>query len=84
MDWSADGLARGLAGVIHVLHPEVCVLAGGMALAGDFLLEKIRAGLRRRVFSGFLEKIRVEASRIPGDDAGWLGAALWAARKVRS
>ena len=84
VDWSADGLARGIANMIHVVHPEVCVLAGGMALAGDFLLEKIRSGLRGRVYAGYLEKIRVEASRVPGDDAGWLGAALWAARKVRS
>jgi glucokinase len=84
VDWSADGLARGVANMVHALHPEICVLAGGMALAGEFLLEKIRAGLRRRVFAGYLEHIRVEASQVSGDDAGWLGAALWAARKARA
>jgi glucokinase len=83
VDWSADGLAQGVANMIHVVHPEVCVLAGGMALAGEFLLERVRSGLRRRVHAEYLEKIRVEASQVPGDDAGWLGAALWAARKVR-
>lgn len=84
VDWSADGLAQGLANMVHVLHPEVCVLAGGMALAGDFYLEKVRAGVRRRVFPVFLKQFRLEVSQVPGDDAGWLGAALWAARKVRS
>ncbi len=84
VDWSCDGLAQGLANMVHVLHPEVCVLAGGMALAGDFLLEKVREGVRRRVFPVFLEKIRIEASQIAGDDAGWLGAALWSARKARA
>ena len=84
VEWSCDGLAQGLANMVHVLHPEVCVLAGGMALAGDFLLEKVREGVRRRVFPVFLEKIRIEASQVSGDDAGWLGAALWAARKVRA
>jgi glucokinase len=83
VDWSADGLAQGLANMVHVLHPEVCVLAGGMALAGDYYLEKVRDGVRRRVFKVFLEGFRLEASKVPGDDAGWLGAALWAARKVR-
>ena len=83
VDWSSDGLSQGVANAIHVLHPEVCVLAGGMALAGDFLLDKVRAGVRRRVQPSYLEKIRLEASRVSGDDAGWLGAALWAARKVR-
>ncbi|HVR86897.1 MAG TPA: ROK family protein [Planctomycetota bacterium] len=84
VDWSANGLAIGLANMIHVLHPDIIVLAGGMALAGDFLLEKVREGVKRRVFGVFIEKIRIEISQVPGDDAGWLGAALWAARKLAS
>lgn len=84
VDWSADGLAQGVANMVHVLHPEVCVLAGGMALAGGFYLDKVRDGVRRRVFPVFLKDFRLEASRVPGDDAGWLGAALWAARKARA
>ncbi len=84
VEWSADGLSQGVANAIHVLHPEICVLAGGMALAGDFLVEKVREGVRRRVQPSYLEKIRLEASQVSGDDAGWLGAALWAARKVRA
>jgi glucokinase len=82
VDWASDGLATGLANMIHVLHPDIIVLAGGMALAGNFLLDKVRSGVKQRVFPPFLEKIRIEPSQVPGDDAGWLGAALWAARKV--
>ncbi len=81
IDWAAEGLAIGLANMTHVLHPEVIVLAGGMAAAGDLLMTRVVAGVRKRVFPVFLEKIRIEFSRIPGDDAGWLGAALWGARK---
>jgi glucokinase len=84
VDWAADGLAVGLANMIHVLHPDIIVLAGGMALAGEFLLQKVREGVKRRVFGVFIEKIRIEASQVPGDDAGWLGAALWAARKLEA
>lgn len=84
VDWAADGLATGVANMVHVLHPDIIVLAGGMALAGDFLVDRIRAGVRKRVFGVFLEKIRIEASKVSGDDAGWLGAALWAARKFES
>ncbi len=80
VDWSADGLAAGLANMIHVLHPEVIVLFGGMAQAGEFLFERVREGVRRRVMPVFRERIRIEPSQV-GDDAGWLGAALWAARK---
>lgn len=79
--WAASGLATGVANMIHVLHPDIIVLAGGMAQAGDILLEKVREGVKRRVFGVFIEKIRIETSKVSGDDAGWLGAALWAARK---
>jgi glucokinase len=82
--WAADGLAVGVANMIHVLHPDIIVLAGGMAQAGDILVEKVRAGVKRRVFGVFIEKIRIEATQVSGDDAGWLGAALWAARKFES
>ena len=84
VDWSTDALSIGVANTIQVLHPEILVLAGGMAQAGDFLVDKIRAGVKKRVFGTYLEKTRIEASQVPGDDAGWLGAALWAARKLES
>lgn len=83
VNWAAEALSMGLANMIHVLHPDVIVLAGGMAQAGDLLLGRVREGVRRRVFPVFVEKIRIESSKIPGDDAGWLGAALWAARKMK-
>jgi glucokinase len=84
VDWSVEGLSTGVANVIQTLYPDVVVLAGGMALAGDFLLEKVRQSVKRKVFDVFSAQIRVEASQIPGDDAGWLGAALWAARKFET
>lgn len=83
VNWAAEALSMGLANMIHVLHPDVIVLAGGMSQAGDLLLGRVREGVRRRVFPVFVEKIRIESSQIPGDDAGWLGAALWAARKMK-
>lgn len=84
VNWAADRLAIGVANMIHVLHPDIIVLAGGMAQAGDILVEKVHEGVRRRVFGVFIEKIRIEATRVPGDDAGWLGAALWAAKKLEA
>jgi glucokinase len=84
VEWAADGLAIGVANMVHVLHPDIIVLAGGMAQAGDILVEKVHEGVRRRVFGVFLEKIRIEATRVSGDDAGWLGAALWSEKKLET
>ena len=78
VDWACDGLAAGVANVIHVLQPDVVVLAGGMAAAGEPLIERVRAGVRARVRPGWLATVRVELTSL-GSDAGWVGAALWAA-----
>jgi glucokinase len=80
VDWAADGLAAGVANVIHIVQPEVVVLAGGMAAAGDALLSRVRTGVSRRVRASWLRAIRIELSAL-GNDAGWIGAALWCARQ---
>ena len=79
LDWTCDGLAAGVANVIHTIQPDVVVLAGGMAAAGDPLLSRVRAAVTRRVRTSWLRAIRIELSAL-GNDAGWVGAALWGAR----
>lgn len=72
------GLAIAVANVIHTLQPEVVVIGGGMAAAGDALLAPVREEVKRRVRPAWLERTRIETASL-GDDAGWIGAALWAA-----
>ena len=81
VDWACDGLAAGVANVIHAIQPDVVVLAGGMAAAGDVMLSRVRAGVARRVRAAWLNAVRIECSSL-GDDAGWIGAALWAAHAL--
>ena len=83
IDWSCDGLAAGVANVIHVVQPDMVVLGGGMAAAGNIMLERVRAGVARRVRAAWLSAVRIECSTL-GDDAGWIGAALWSARMTES
>ena len=73
------GLAIAVANMIHALQPEVVVIGGGMAAAGDALLAPVREDVKRRVRPAWLERTRIEVATL-GDDAGWIGAALWAAR----
>lgn len=79
VDWACDGLAAGVANVIHIVQPDVVVLTGGMAAAGRVMLDRVRAGVARRVRAAWLSGVRIECSSL-GADAGWIGAALWAAR----
>ena len=81
IDWTCDGLAAGVANVIHIIQPDVVVLAGGMSAAGDPLLSRVRAGVSKRVRTSWLRAIRIELSAL-GNDAGWIGAALWSAQHL--
>jgi glucokinase len=83
IDWACEGLATGVANVIHAIQPEVIVLAGGMSAAGSVMLDRVRAGVARRVRPAWLGAIRIECAALR-DDAGWIGAALWGARRFRS
>jgi glucokinase len=79
IDWACDGLAAGVANVIHIVQPDVVVLSGGMAAAGRVMLDRVHAGVARRVRAAWLSRVSIECSSL-GDDAGWIGAALWGSR----
>jgi glucokinase len=76
-------IGRGLANVVCVLNPTVVIVGGGVALAGDLLLEPIRRELERRtvVFAGERGGVEVVQSPLLGE-AGALGSAAWATQRL--
>lgn len=76
-------LGIGLASLVALLDPEVIVVGGGAARAGDILLQPARdsmvAGLEG---SAFREPTPVVAAGL-GEDAGIVGAGLLAAELAR-
>jgi glucokinase len=72
---AVDALADGLLTAIALYDPELIVLGGGLAEAGDTLLTPLRTALTRKATFHRLPTL-VRASL--GDEAGCLGAALLA------
>ena len=68
-------LCVGLANLINIYDPDMIVLGGGVAYAGDFLLDAVRAALGDYVYCPALSWARVELARL-GNDAGIIGAAM--------
>jgi glucokinase len=67
----------GVANLITILSPQMVVIGGGVAQAGDLLFAPIRRTARERVHVTPIEKVQIVPAQL-GTDAGLIGAAVWA------
>src|SRR5687767_15729794 len=70
------------ANISVALGPRRIIIAGGVAQAGDLLLEPIRRTLRERVTVMPVEQVEVVQSQLK-NKAGVIGVACWAAKELR-
>jgi glucokinase len=70
---TAKFLAIGVANILNVFNPDVVVLAGGVAQAGDSLFVPLRAEVRRRAFKPAVDACRIVPGELDGS-AGMVGA----------
>ena len=70
-------LGIAMANVHMLLAPDAFVVGGGVAAAGDALLQPLAVEIRRRVTLDRPENVRVLRAQL-GSSAGAVGAALWA------
>jgi glucokinase len=78
LERAGELVGRVLAGAVVLLWPERVVVGGGVADAGELLLEPLRAELRRRACVAPVDRIAVVPAEL-GPSAGAVGAALWGA-----
>lgn len=78
---TVDVLADGLVIATRLLDPEVIVVGGGLAEAGDMLLDPLRAAIADRI--AFQTVPRLVPAAL-GDEAGCIGAALLALDRSRA
>jgi len=78
---TVDWLAFGLSHVVHLLHPEIIVVGGGLSLLGEPLISRLVAALPRFLMETFLPGPRVVVAGL-AEDAVPVGALSLAAEKV--
>jgi glucokinase len=78
-------LGRALAGLVCVLNPQAIVVGGGVAKAGDLLLDPMRTEIARRTVVFMPERGGVDVVRSSLDGrAGAIGAAVWSMQSARA
>ncbi len=68
-------LGRVLADAVAITGPRVIVVLGGLAAAGDLILEPTRLALEESLYVAFRGSVEVVLSSLPEGDAAILGAA---------
>ena len=76
---TVNDLALGLSHVVHLFHPEVIVIGGGLSLLGEPLREALMRVLPRLVMGVFRDRIDVRLASL-GEDSAPAGALILAGR----
>lgn len=80
--WQRAGsfLGIGVANILTSVGVKRVVIGGGVAKAGDLLLDPIREEVKKRVFLMPVDKVDIVTAEL-GTDAGIVGMAAWSARQ---
>jgi glucokinase len=74
-----DGIGRhlgsGIGTLVNIFNPELVVIGGGFAAAGDFVLDPAREVVAREGLAGAGKRVRIVRAEL-GTAAGLIGAAL--------
>lgn len=74
VEYEIEYVTMGLANLLNILNPEIVVIGGGVALAGDILFDGIRERLHSKAMKVCHENALIVPAKL-GNDAGVVGAA---------
>jgi len=77
---AADTLGLAVVNLIHLLSPEVVVIGGGVAQAGELLFGPVKDRVRRNAMESTTRGVRIVPPGL-GQDAGLVGAVTLAMRQ---
>ncbi|PSQ76625.1 MAG: ROK family protein [Bacteroidetes bacterium QH_8_67_23] len=72
--WAGHKLGCALGSAINLLDIRTVIVGGGVAAAGDYLLDPTRETMQRTVIAGLREELHLEREPL-GNDVALLGAA---------
>jgi glucokinase len=75
-------LGTGIASAVNLLDPELVVIGGGMAAAGETFFAALRREVQARVHAGAADYVRIVPAAL-GNRAGLIGAALLCAERAQ-
>jgi glucokinase len=75
-------LGIALANVVHILAPEAIAIGGGVAGAGDLILEPARATVRECLMDEAMASVRIVPAEL-GNRASFIGVSLLALDRLR-
>lgn len=81
LDDHANTLGFALSHVVHLLHPDIIVLGGGLRLLGEAVRGRLAAALPRHLMDAFLPGPEIALASL-NEDAVPVGALALAARAV--
>ena len=83
--WEEVGFHLGttLCDIVWLLNPDLIVIGGGVAKAGEYVFGPIRKTIRERTMKIFHEKLEIVPAAL-GNDAGIIGSAALALERAAS
>ncbi|WP_028855718.1 ROK family protein [Psychrilyobacter atlanticus] len=74
VDYITEYIAYGLSVLLHVTNPEVVVIGGGVALAGNILFDGVRKKIKKYSLQACTDDLQILPAKL-GNEAGIIGAA---------
>lgn len=73
-------LGIGIANIVNIINPQMVVLGGGMAKAGNLLFDPVREYVEKHAFTAAMEGVKIVPAQL-GTNAGAIGAVAFVLKK---
>ena len=74
---AANYLGIGMANVVNIFNPDMIIIGGSVSKIGELLFKPVRRQVIKRAFGLPMKTVSIVPSKL-GDDAGLIGAAIFA------